>query len=295
MRLYAPAKINWTLEVLGRRDDGYHEVRTIIQTVGPCDTLELAPADGLELEVEGAHEPSQDDLVLRAAALLGGGGAGGAHIRLSKRVPVAAGLGGGSSDAAAALRGLNELWRLGYGDAQLAEIGAGIGSDVAFFVYGGTASAEGRGERVTPLPDLAPMWLVLLVPPFHLPEKTRRMYDALTPADFTDGSRTEALLGRLRQGLPIVDEGLYNVFQRAAYEVFEGLGAYRDALIAAGARRVHLAGSGPALFALGPDEAAAQAMHDRLRRPGGQAPRRAPVWALVVRTLTAAEARLMEG
>ncbi len=286
MRLYAPAKINWTLEVLGRRDDGYHEVRTIIQTVEPCAALELAPAGGLELEVEGAHEPSQDDLVLRAAALLGGGGAGGARIRLSKRVPVAAGLGGGSSDAAAALRGLNELWRLGYGDARLAEIGAGIGSDVAFFVYGGTALAEGRGERVTPLPDLPPTWLVLLVPPFHLPEKTRRMYDALTPADFTDGSRTEALLHRIRQGLPIADEGLYNAFQRAAYEVFEGLEAYREALLAAGARRVHLAGSGPALFALGPDEGAARAIHDRLRPP---------VWALVVRTLTAAEARMREG
>ncbi len=287
MRLYAPAKINWTLEVLGRRDDGYHEVRTVIQTVEPCDSLEIAPADGLDLKAEGAHEPSQDDLVLRAAALLGGGRAGGARIRLSKHIPLAAGLGGGSSDAAAALRGLNELWRLGYGDARLAEIGAGIGSDVAFFVYGGTALAEGRGERVTPLPDLTPMWLVLLVPPFHLPEKTRRMYSTLTSGDFTDGSRTEALLRRLRQGLPVVDEGLYNAFQRVAYEVFEGLEAYRDSLLAAGAHRVHLAGSGPALFALGPEEAAARAVHDRLRPPGGQ--------ALVVRTLTAAEARTREG
>jgi 4-diphosphocytidyl-2-C-methyl-D-erythritol kinase len=208
---------------------------------------------------------------------------------------VAAGLGGGSSDAAAALRGLDELWRLGYGDARLAEISAGIGSDVAFFVHGGTALAEGRGERVTPLPDLPPTWLVLLVPPFRLPEKTRRMYSALTPGDFSDGARTEALLRRLNRGLPIADAELYNAFQRVAYEVFEGLDAYRDALLAAGARRVHLAGSGPALFALGPDEGAARAIHDRLRPPGGQAPRRAPVWALVVRTLTAAEARVMEG
>ena len=287
MRLCAPAKINWTLEVMGRRDDGYHEVRTIIQTVEPCDVLELTSADRLELQVEGAHQPSQDDLVLRAAALLSGGGDSGARIRLSKRVPVAAGLGGGSSDAAAALRGLNQLWRLGYTDVQLAEMGAGVGSDVPFFVYGGTALAEGRGERVTPLPDLPPTWLVLLVPPFRLSEKTRRMYDALTPADFSDGARTEALLRCLRQGRPIADEGLYSAFQRTAYEVFEGLDAYRDALLAAGARRVHLAGSGPALFALGPDEGAARAMHDRLRPPGGQ--------ALVVRTLTAAEARLIEG
>jgi 4-diphosphocytidyl-2-C-methyl-D-erythritol kinase len=286
MRLCAPAKINWTLEVLGRRDDGFHEVRSLMQTVGPCDVLEITAGDRLKLEVEGAHQPSQDDLVLRAAALLGGGGDRGGYIRLSKRVPVAAGLGGGSSDAAAALRGLNELWRLGYGDAGLAEISAGIGSDVAFFVHGGTALAEGRGERVTTLPDIPPTWLVLLVPPFRLPEKTRRMYAALTPGDFSDGTRTEALRRRLNRGLPIADAELYNAFERAAFEVFQGLDAYRDALLAAGARRAHLAGSGPALFALGQDEDAARAMHDRLRTPGGQ--------ALVVRTLTAAEARVTE-
>jgi 4-diphosphocytidyl-2-C-methyl-D-erythritol kinase len=295
MRLYAPAKINWTLEVLGRPPEAdYHEVRTVIQTVEPCDALDVAPADGLEMEVEGVLEPLEDDLVLRAAALLGGGGGGGASICLSKRIPLAAGLGGGSSDAAATLRALNELWRLGYADAQLAGMGAGIGSDVAFFVYGGTALAEGRGERVTPLPDVPPTWLVLVVPPFRLPEKTRRMYSALTLADFTDGSRTEALLRRLRQGRPIADEGLYNAFERAAYDVFEGLHAYRDALLAAGARRVHLAGSGPALFALGPEEEAARAVYDRLRPPAGQAAGRAPVWAQVVRTLTAAEARVSE-
>ncbi len=287
MRLRAAAKINWTLEVMGRRDDGYHEVRSVMQTVEPCDILELTPADRLELEVEGAHQPSQDDLVLRAAALLEGG-ASGAYIRLSKRVPVAAGLGGGSSDAAAALRGLNHMWRLGYDDAHLAEMGAGIGSDVAFFVHGGTALAEGRGERVTPLTDVPATWLVLLVPtPLRLPEKTRRMYAALTPADFSDGSRTEALRRRLRDGQPVDDGSLYNAFERAAYEVFEGLDAYRDALLAAGARTVHLAGSGPALFALGPDEGAARAMHDRLRPPGGQ--------SLVVHTLTTAEARVKEG
>jgi len=96
MRLFAPAKVNWTLEALGRREDGYHEVRTVMQTIDLCDTLEFAPGDGVRLEVEGPHEVSEDDLVLRAAALLDGGGRG-ARIRLRKRIPVAAGLGGGSS------------------------------------------------------------------------------------------------------------------------------------------------------------------------------------------------------
>ncbi len=281
MRLYAPAKINWTLEVLGRRDDGYHEVRTVLQTVGPCDTLQITPGRELEFTVEGRHGVSEDDLVLLAASLLGQGSARGANISLSKRIPVAAGLGGGSSDAAAALRGLNELWGLGHSDTGLAEVAAGLGSDVAFFLRGGSALAEGRGERVTSLPDAPAAWLVLLVPPYRVPEKTKRMYAALTPADFSDGSRTDALVRGIREGRSVDDGSLCNTFERAAYDLFEGLGACRDALMAAGARRVHLAGSGPALFALGPGEEAARAVHARLRAPGGE--------ALVVRTLTAAE------
>jgi 4-diphosphocytidyl-2-C-methyl-D-erythritol kinase len=282
VRLYAPAKINWTLEVLGRRDDGYHEVRTVIQTVDLCDTLEIGRGRELQLAVEGPHETSEDDLVLRAAALLAQGAARGARIRLSKRIPVSAGLGGGSSDTAAALRGLNQLWGLGHGDAELAEMGARLGSDVPFFLHGGAALAEGRGERITPLPDAPSVWLVLLAPPFQMLEKTKRMYAALTPADFTNGSHADALVRRIRDGHPVDDGALYNAFQDVAYQVFEGLSAYRDALLAAGARRVHLAGSGPALFALGPDEEAARAVYARLRPPAGK--------AFVVRTLTAAEA-----
>ncbi len=319
MRLYAAAKINWTLEALGRPDSyqGYHEVRTVMQTIDLCDTLEMWRAPELRQEIsEEPAEPSdvpvvtvrpravtigwagQDPgieydllpgtaLLLRVVELLDPDWERDARIDLTKNIPIAAGLGGGSSDAAAALRGLNELWKLGRSDAQLAEAGAGLGSDVPFFVYGGTALAEGRGERVTPLPEPPPVWLVLLAPPFELPEKTKRMYAALTPADFSDGSRTEALVGRIRGGGPVDDSGLYNVFERVAYEVFAGLDAYRDALLTAGARRVHLAGSGPALFALGADEDAARSVHARLRLPGGQ--------AFVVRTLTAAEALRREG
>jgi 4-diphosphocytidyl-2-C-methyl-D-erythritol kinase len=104
MRFYARAKINWTLEVLSRREDGYHEVRTVMQAIDLCDELEIEPADELRLEVEGPHEASEDDLALRAAALLDGGGGRGARVRLTKRIPVAAGLGGGS-DAAASCEG----------------------------------------------------------------------------------------------------------------------------------------------------------------------------------------------
>jgi 4-diphosphocytidyl-2-C-methyl-D-erythritol kinase len=284
MRLCAPAKINWTLEVLGRREDGYHEVRTVMQTVDLCDTLDIRTAE--KIEVEGPPDVSEDDLVLRAAGALDETRGRGAHIQLAKRIPAAAGLGGGSSDGAAALRGLNELWCLGHDDVRLAEEGARLGSDVAFFVYGGTALAEGRGERVTPLPDAPSTWLVVVAPPFDLPEKTRRLYGALKREDLTDGSRTEAIARRIRGGGAIDDDSLYNAFERAAFETFEEINLYREALLVAGARRVHLAGSGPALFALGPDEDGARAMYERLRLRGGQ--------AFVTCTLTAAEARARE-
>jgi len=289
MRLYAPAKVNWTLEVLGRPDHyrGYHEVRTVMQTIDLCDILEFEPGEGVRLEVEGPHEALEDDLVLRAAALLDGGGGRGARIHLAKRIPVAGGLGGGSSDAAATLRGLNELWRLGLGGGRLVEMAAGLGSDVPFFLAGGTALVEGRGERIAPLPDAAPAWLVVLAPPIALVEKTQRMYAALTPSDFSDGSRTAALVTAIRGRRPLVDSGLFNVFERAAYAVFEGLDVYREALLAAGAGRAHLAGAGPALFALAPDEAGANAIRDKVSLPSGR--------LFVARTLTAAESLGREG
>jgi 4-diphosphocytidyl-2-C-methyl-D-erythritol kinase len=287
MLLYTPAKINWMLEVLGHREDGYHEVRTVMQAIDLCDTLEFAAGEGVGLEVEGPHEVTEDDLVLRAAALLDGGDGRGARVRLTKRVPVAAGLGGGSSDAAAALRGLNELWGLGRSPDALAQMAASLGSDVPFFLASGTALAEGRGERVMPLPDAKRAWLVLLAPPLAMADKTRRMYAALIPSDFSDGARTEACVAAIREGRSPADGDLYNAFERAAYQVFDGLDAYREALLAAGAARVHVAGAGPALFALAADEPSARAMLSRLRPLGGR--------AFAARTLTAAESLRREG
>ena len=163
---------------------------------------------------------------------------------------MAAGLGGGSSDAAAALRGLNELWGLGLPPEALADMAARLGSDVPFFLHGGTALAEGRGERVTPLPDVPPQELVVVLPSLTLADKTRRMYSLLTPADYTDGSMAGRLADAIRQGRPVTDEHLFNVFDEPAFRTFPELERLRRALLGAGARSVHLAGSGPALFAL---------------------------------------------
>jgi len=147
-----------------------------------------------------------------------------ARISLVKKVPIAAGLGGGSSDAAAALRALNRLWDLGFERGPLGELGLQIGSDVPFFLSAGTALAEGRGEIITSLPDASSRWLVVLVPPIKMQDKTKGMYDVLQLEDFSDGTRTEALATRLRQSNPVRAEDLCNAFERPAYDFFEGLG-----------------------------------------------------------------------
>ena len=168
--LVAPAKINWTLEVLGLRDDGYHEVRTVMQTIDICDEVVLERSAALTLSVEGDHAATDEDHTLLAARLLGKelGRELPASIHIRKRIPVSAGLGGGSSDAAAVLRGLDALYDLDAGMERLGSVAAGIGSDVGFFLHGGTALGEGRGERILPLPDAPEAWLVVLTPPISL-------------------------------------------------------------------------------------------------------------------------------
>jgi len=160
VRGLAYAKINLTLEVTGKRPDGYHELVSIMQTISVADELSLSRASDLTLDCDQPELAGEDNLVLRAARLLGAGG----HFELRKRIPVAAGLGGGSSDAALALRLLDTVHHLHLTPEQLLDAAAKLGSDVPFFLHGGTALIEGRGERVRPLADLPQHWLVLVNP-----------------------------------------------------------------------------------------------------------------------------------
>jgi 4-diphosphocytidyl-2-C-methyl-D-erythritol kinase len=257
LRLMAPAKINWTLEVLGRRPDGFHNVKTVLQTIDLCDSLEMETAAELTLDAPGEGlPPPEENLTMRAARLLRerAGYSGGARMRLTKTIPVAAGLGGGSSDAAAALRGLDRLWGLTLPLEQLIEPAAAVGSDVPFFLRGGTALAEARGERITPLPDAPRTAILVIVPPLSIPEKTRRMYSLLDPKHYGDGAASDRLADALRQGRPLEESDMYDVFGSLAFRAFPELQTFRQALIQAGAGAVHLAGSGPALFVLPKDE-----------------------------------------
>ena len=178
IRLRAPAKLNLYLRVLGRRPDGFHEIETVFERIDLADELTFEPADGLALAcTDPALSCGEDNLVIKAARLLqrATGTSLGARIHLSKYIPVSAGLGGGSSDAASALIGLNRLWELGLPRERLTPLAAELGSDVPFFLAGTAfAIGRGRGEMCEPLPDAAPLAHILVVPPERL--STRDVY-----------------------------------------------------------------------------------------------------------------------
>ena len=247
----AHAKINLTLEVLRRRPDGFHEIASIIQTISLHDTLTLEPSDSLSLTCDQKELETEENLAYRAAMLLRDqtGTADGARISLEKRIPVAAGLGGGSSDAAAALVGLNRLWGLGLGAEELQSLAAQLSSDAPFFIRGGTAIVLGRGERVRALPAADLPWMVLLAPGTELADKTASMYSAISQTSYTRGALTRKLEARIRGGGDVPAQFLFNAFDDVARNVLPDISRHWEAFESIGAREIHLAGSGPTLFA----------------------------------------------
>lgn len=244
------AKVNLVLEVLGKRDDGYHELITVMQAVDLSDRITLEDADGLELRSRSADVPADGrNLALRAARALrdASGTSRGARITLDKRIPVAAGLGGGSSDAAAVLLGLNRLWRLRWPVERLDEVATTLGMDVPFFLRGGAARASGRGERIEPLQSRA-LGLVLVNPRF--PVSTAEMYARVTPAMYSDGRHAKTLAEQLRRGPARVAASLYNGLEAAAIAAYPPIGRVRMALLAAGALGALMSGSGPTVFGI---------------------------------------------
>ena len=182
----APAKINLGLAVLGRRADGYHDLASVMQQISLSDTLVFTPRfeDGWEFFCTDAALAGTDNLVCQAAELLSGESGRrlpGVKITLYKQIPVAAGLGGGSSDAAAALKALNRFWNLGLADSRLKEIGACLGSDIPYCLQGGTVLVTGRGEALEPLTSLPFYWVVLAMPK-GLQLSTAAVYSSLNPA-----------------------------------------------------------------------------------------------------------------
>lgn len=251
-RLSAYAKLNLGLEILGRRADGYHEIVSVTQTISLADGVEMQPGGAFEVEMRPGLVDEEENLAGRAgrALALAAGIKPSGRLTVRKRIPLAAGLGGGSSDAAATLRLLDRAWRTELGDARLSEIGGTLGSDVPLFVGGATNLIRGRGEVVEPLFCPPTFWVVLVTPDCSPPDKTRALYCALAQDDLSDGTKTLSLAGALREGQPIRDDLLVNGFDRAADRVYTDFPSLRARLTELLQRRVHLTGAGPTLFAI---------------------------------------------
>jgi 4-diphosphocytidyl-2-C-methyl-D-erythritol kinase len=248
----AYAKINLTLAVLGKREDGYHDLSSVMQTISLHDTLRLTPnrSGKINVQSDSLKLNTPDNLALRAALALreaAGDQSFGAEIELLKTIPSPGGLGGGSSDAASVLLALNALWETRLPHERLTELAATLGSDVPYFLTGGTALIAGRGERVTPLPDAQPLWLVLARPPFAV--STATVYRALSPHDYVTAEDTDAIAQAIQRGQPLPLEHLSNALETPVWRDYPEITATRDALLAAGAPLVRMSGSGPTLYA----------------------------------------------
>ena len=250
LRAHAYAKINLGLEVLGRRSDGLHEVATILQTVSLADRLDVRHGEELSLRCRGMTA-TPDNLILRAGHLLQARSAWrqGAAIQCIKRIPVAAGLAGGSADAGAALRALNVLWACNLSDDRLAALGAELGADVPFTLRGGTALATGSGRDLTLLTDTPLCWLVLTPFTDTDGDKTREMYASLSPSDYSDGAAVREQAASLAAGRIAMDL-LPNAFRRAACARWPLVAGALRALQESGAAGVTLAGAGPSCVGL---------------------------------------------
>ena len=259
MRIEAFAKVNFTLEVFGVRPDGYHALRSVVVPVSLHDTIEVEPACSL-----ASDSGYPDDLCIKAARALDP--SRGARISVTKRIPAGGGLGGGSADAAAVLVALNEIWKLGRSRAELAEIGAQVGSDVPSLVTGGCVLMEGRGEKVTPM-ECPRLNLVICNPGVH--SSTAEVYSVCGERTSGDSGVLDAAIAALRSGdLEKIAASFVNDLAPAACRLHPEISEAMALLQSAGAVGVSMTGSGSSVFALVQDEGNARRIAAEIKAKG---------------------------
>jgi 4-diphosphocytidyl-2-C-methyl-D-erythritol kinase len=285
--LRASAKVNLVLEVLGKRPDGYHELSTVMQAVDLFDRLTVEAAAAITLETSEPALPTDDrNLVVRAARLLqeAAGIETGARIVLDKRIPLAAGLGGGSSDAAATLLGLNRLWGLRWRRERLVELAVKLGMDVPFFLGRGRALGTSRGEVLSALPGVGGYALVLVNPGVGL--STQEVYGRVPPGWRAESDGTRRMLDALKKRNVVrVAGALTNHLEHWVEPAMPVIGRMKAALLAAGALGAAMSGSGPTVFGLARSLDQARQIQRRVNRGGWSA------WA--VRTNSGAAIRMV--
>ncbi|QBP42967.1 4-(cytidine 5'-diphospho)-2-C-methyl-D-erythritol kinase [Paenisporosarcina antarctica] len=264
----APAKINLILDVLHKRPDGYHEVEMIMTTVDLADRIGLEPRTDGQIRIISADRYVPDDhrnLAYQAAKLLKDTYRikQGVSITLEKKIPVAAGLAGGSSDAAATLRGLNDLWNLKLTSDQLAEHGAKIGSDVSFCVYGGTALATGRGEIIQELPAPPNCWIILAKPSIGV--STADVYGSLKINEVIHQNSKDMIRAIYEKDYELMCESIGNALEAVTLKLHPEVSMIKEQMMKFGADAVLMSGSGPTVFGLVQHESRVNRIYNGLR------------------------------
>jgi len=249
LALKAPAKINYLLDVIRRRPDGYHDLRMIMQRINLCDEIDITLNDTPGLSVTCGRQGVPDgpgNIAWKAARiLLDMAGTGqGATISITKNIPVAAGLGGGSSDAASVLMGMNELLGLKLSDEQLMEIGVKLGADVPFFIFKQTALAEGIGEQLQAMPPIPSAWVLLVNPGVHV--STAWVYRSLQLTN----QKTLAILPKFFDSIDSICQILSNDLEDVTIPAFPIIGNIKNRMLEMGASGAMMSGSGPTVFGL---------------------------------------------
>lgn len=262
------AKINLTLDILGKRPDGYHEVAMVMQSIGLSDTVEMEKTDGpIELTINVPWlKADEKNLAWRAAALIKEEYklTGGVRMKLTKRIPVAAGLAGGSTDAAAVLRGMNELYALDLSEERLCELGARLGSDIPFCLLGGTMLSTGRGEVLKRLPDLPATWVVLAKPRISVSTAwAYQNYDEQGAKDHPDNERIQQEIARGDR--KAVAGLLCNVLESVTIKKYDVISQYKQMMMQQGAMASMMSGSGPTVFGLAESKETADRIATHMR------------------------------
>ena len=257
LALKAPAKINYLLDVIRRRPDGYHDLRMIMQRINLCDEIDITLNDTPGLSVTCGRQGVPDgpgNIAWKAARiLLDMAGTGqGATISITKNIPVAAGLGGGSSDAASVLMGMNELLGLKLSDGQLMEIGVKLGADVPFFIFKQTALAEGIGEQLQVMPPMPSAWILLVNPGVHV--STAWVYRSLQLTN----QKTLAMLPKFFDSIDNICQILSNDLEVVTIPAFPIIGDIKSRMLEMGASGAMMSGSGPTVFGLFRDKELAE-------------------------------------
>ncbi|MCH2304781.1 MAG: 4-(cytidine 5'-diphospho)-2-C-methyl-D-erythritol kinase [SAR202 cluster bacterium] len=251
LKINSYAKLNLSLEVIRKYNDGYHEIKSIMQTIDLHDCLEFYPSDSININVVGQNIPIENNLIYKTIInlknlYLVNQGIG---VKVIKNIPLAAGFGGGSSNAAATILALNKLWKLNLTIDEMIAIGIKLGSDVPYFLFQGTALVEGRGEKVTPLLDVNLDDILIITTYDHIiSNKTEKMFKYLTKNDYSNGDITNNLIKKINNKSLISNRDIYNIFNDLSFKSYKFMNHLLLVLNKFGISNFNICGSGPSIF-----------------------------------------------